>query len=445
MYLVEASFATVCRRMGRTLLRRASLAAAVTSMAVNPASLFGPLKELWQAHTGAAIAATPVVAHHTVFVGSWDGYEYALREKTGRRLWRTNLGLSVDGHCGFGLGTLGITSAAWPAGDRVYVGGGDWYWYALKATNGKKLWRVSTAPNRGSTGYYNWASPSLYGGSAYVGISSQCDNPLTQGELLRVSLSAHRVKKAWKVVRDGKLGGGIWTTPVADPRTGLLFVTTGTRISDGDRYAESVVALDPKSLRIRGHWALPLSDPTPDADWGTSPTLFTDSHGRLLVAAVSKNGILYAFRRKRLGAGPVWQTRIAAGGDCPQCGDGSTSNGFFDGKRLYFAGGATTVNGQAYPGSVAAIDPATGKIRWQLGLPSEVLGALTGAHGMIAVPAAYGGLYIVGAAKGRMLHANLLSGGPGYQPIYGAPRIADGRLIIGTTDGVVHAFRYPGG
>jgi polyvinyl alcohol dehydrogenase (cytochrome) len=430
--------------MERTLLRRVSMAAAVTSMAANPASVFGPLKQLWQVHTGAPIAATPAVAQRTVFVGSWDGYEYALRENTGRRLWRTNLGRTFDDNCGKGLPTLGITSAARPVGADLYVGGGDWYWYALKVASGRKLWRVSTAPNRGSGGYYNWASPSLYRGSAYVGISSQCDDPLTQGALMRVSLSAHRVKKVWKVVRDGQLGGGIWTTPVIDPHTGTVFVTTGTRVSAGQRYAESVVALDAKTLRIKGHWALPLSDPTPDADWGSSPTLFTDSHGRRLVAAVNKNGILYAFLRNRLGGGPVWETQIAFGGQCPQCGEGSTSNGFFDGKRLYFAGGNMNVHGQTYPGSVAAIDPATGKFRWQLGLPSEVLAALTGAHGMIVVPAAYGGLYVIDAASGKVLHANLLRGGPGYQPIYGAPKIADGRVFIGTTDGVIHAFRFPG-
>ena len=62
----------------------------------------------------------------------------------------------------------------------------------------------------------------------------------------------------------------------------------------------------------QGFLALPVSDPTPDADWATSPTLFTDSLGRDLVSAANKNGILYAFLRDDVSAGPVWSRRLAA-------------------------------------------------------------------------------------------------------------------------------------
>jgi outer membrane protein assembly factor BamB len=420
------------------------MAVAVLSVAPAPLSALGPLKQLWRARTGGLIAATPTVAGGNVYVGSWDGYEYAYRAKSGRRLWRMYLGRTYDGHCGYGLATLGITSAARLDDHTLYLGGGDLNWYALRASSGKILWRVGTAPNPLSGGYYNWSTPAVFRGYAYVGLSSQCDNPLTQGELLQVDLASHRILRAWKVVRDGQVGGGIWTTPVVDSSTNTVFVTTGTRISAQEPYAESVVALDATKLRVKGHWPLPLSDPTHDADWGTSPVLFRDRRSRSLVAAVSKNGILYAFRRDALARGPVWQTRLARGGDCPQCGDGTTSTGLFDGRRLVFAAGVTTIGGRAYAGSVRAIDPTTGRLQWQVGLPSEVLGALAEAHGLVAVPAAYGGLYVLGAAGGAVLYANTLNGaGPPYQPIYAAPRIADGRLFIGTTDGVVHAFKFP--
>jgi outer membrane protein assembly factor BamB len=65
-----------------------------------------------RAQTGGPIAATPTVGGGNVYVGSWDGYEYAYRGKSGSRLWRTYLGRTYDGNCGYGLATLGITSAA---------------------------------------------------------------------------------------------------------------------------------------------------------------------------------------------------------------------------------------------------------------------------------------------------------------------------------------------
>jgi polyvinyl alcohol dehydrogenase (cytochrome) len=303
---------------------------------------------------------------------------------------------------------------------------------------------LSTVPASQRAGYYNWATPALFDGSAYVGLSSQCDAPLTQGRLLRVSLSSHLIRATWKAVRDYDAGGGIWTSPVVDRRTHTVFVTTGTRANATQLYAQAIVGLDTTNLGLKDYWPLPQTDPTRDADWGTSPVLFRDSRGRLLVAAANKNGILYAFRRNHLGAGPVWQKQLAAGGPCPQCGDGTTSNGYFDGKRLFFAAGSTTINGHAYAGSVRAIDPATGRFLWQVGLPSEVLGSLAGAHGLIAVPAASGALYVIRASTGRVLYANQLTGhGPVFQPIYAAPRIADGYLFIGTTDGVFHAFKLP--
>ena len=422
------------------------MAAAILSVAPVPLGAFHPLSQVWQSRTGGAIAATPAVSAGNVYLGSWDGYEYAFRETTGRRVWRTYLGQTTDDQCGT-LTTLGITSGAKIHDHTLYVGGGDRNWYALGARTGKRLWRINTVssvPASQRSGYYNWSTPVIYHGSAYIGLAGQCDHPLTQGKLLRVDLSSHKLKAVWDAVPNDQVGGGIWKTPVPDPEANTIFVTTGTRALVTQKYVEAVVALDATNLRVKGHWTLPVRDRVVDSDWGTSPLLFHDSRGRSLVAAINKNGILYAFRRTNLQAGPVWQTPVARAGPCPQCGDGSNSNGFFSEGRLFFAGGATTIDGQAYGGSVRAIDPATGRFLWQVGLPSEVLGDLTGTHGMVVVPAASGNLYLLSETTGQVLHANPLTGaGAHFQPIYAAPRIADGYVFIGTTDGVLHAFKLP--
>ena len=255
--------------------------------------------------------------------------------------------------------------------------------------NGAVSWSVPTGST--SSGYYNWSSPAALNGFAYVGIASRCDMPLVQGKLLRVNLATHQIANVWKVVADGQLGGTIWTSPVVDAGRNAVFVTTGNRAydstGDSQRYAEALVSVDATTLAIKGSWSLPLSDPTPDADWGTSPTLFTDSQGSDLVSAANKNGILYAFRRDDVSAGPVWTRRLAdaATGSDPAAG-GVYSNGYFDGQRLYYAGGQTTIAGKTAAGAVRALDPRTGAVIWERAMPSRTYGALTGANGMLVVP-----------------------------------------------------------
>ena len=45
----------------------------------------------WYFHTGDAVTANPVVAKGSVYVGSWDGYFYAIDAKTGKQRWSYKL------------------------------------------------------------------------------------------------------------------------------------------------------------------------------------------------------------------------------------------------------------------------------------------------------------------------------------------------------------------
>jgi outer membrane protein assembly factor BamB len=332
-----------------------------------------------------------------------------------------------------------VTSSPLTIDGTLYLGGGDDYWYALNQYTGHALWRVFTGST--STGHYNWSSPAALNDFAYVGVSSQCDTPLVQGQLLRVNMSTHQTVNTLDIVPDGQVGGTIWTTPVVDAARNSVFVTTGNRAytnagTDTQPHAEALLAVDATTLAIKSFWSLPLGDLTPDADWGTSPTLFRDSTGRDLVAAANKNGVLYAFQRDNLAAGPVWARRLAyaATGDEPAAG-GIYSNGYFDGTRLYYAGGGTTVGGRVVEGSVRALDPRTGAIIWEHALPTRTFGALTFANGMLVVPG-YKSLYLMDPATGEVLYENTLS-------LYGAAKVANGRLYVGDTKGVLHAYTYP--
>ena len=388
------------------------------------------LRPLWTYKTGGVIAASPTIVGGVAYVGSWDGYEYALNASTGALIWKTFIGTTSAPLCS--PPALGVSSTANVSNGTVYVGGGDGNWYALSASTGQVLWSIPIG--NPANGYYNWASPLIYGNSAYIGVASLGDCPLVQGQLLRVDLTTHAVIATASFVPSGQVGGGVWTTPSIDPATNIVYVTTGTINQSTQVYAEAMVALDATTLSILSSWQIPQSTMNADSDWGDSPILFTDSTGRALVAGINKNGFLYAFLRSNVAAGPVWYDQVAVSGICPTCGDGSVSSMAFAQGLLYAAGGNTAINGIGYPGAVRAVDPATGNIVWARGLASPVVPALAYDNGMVFAGA---GKYLeaLDAGTGNVL-ASYQTGGVVFSP----PSVSNGTVFMGSGDGTVFAF-----
>jgi len=391
----------------------------------------GHLAARWAFKTGGKIASSPTVVNGVVYVGSWDGYEYALNATTGALAWKTYLGVTSAPNCN--PTSAGVTSVAAVQNGVVYVGGGDAYWYALDASTGAVLWKVYTGDNSASGGHYNWASPLLSNGYAYIGIASFGDCPLVQGQLLRVSLSTHQVVNTYNFVPSGQAGAGIWTSPTIDAASNTVYVTTGTQVGS-QPLAQAIVALDAATLTLKGSWQIPAAQAIGDSDWGTTPLVFDDATGTHLVAAADKNGYLYAYDRTAVTAGPLWQQKIGNGGSCPQCGDGMASSGAVANGRLYYASGPTTINGSAYPGAVRALDPATGAYLWEHGSPALIVPAIADANGLI-VDGAGSTLEVLDASTGALLYSYVTGG-----PLWGAPSVANGQIFEGSTDGYVYAF-----
>ncbi len=392
----------------------------------------------WSFQTGGIVASSPTVVNGTVYVGSWNGYEYALDAKTGKQKWATYLGVTtVRPDCN-PSGGAGVSSAATVQNGIAYVGGGDAYWYALNATTGAILWKVYTGDNSVNGGYYNWSSPLIYKGYAYIGLASFGDCPLAQGKLLRVSLTSHQIVNTFNVVPNGQIGGGIWTTPSIDTTTNTIYVDTGTENSLSQPYAQAFLALDATTLTLKDSWKLPEGDAVMDSDFSTTPILFNDAAGNALVSAIDKNGYAYTFKRGHLATGPIWKQQIATGGDCPEpCGEGSVSSGAFAQNKLFLAGEDTLINGVGYKGSVRALDPATGRLLWQHGTVGRVIGALAYSNGII-VDGAGSVLEVLDAQSGSRLF-NYTTGGT----LYAAPSIAEGQIYVGGVDGNVYAFGLP--
>ena len=183
----------------------------------------------------------------------------------------------------------------------VYVGGGDSYWYALDASTGAVLWRVNTGDNSAASGHYNWSSPLIVNGYAYIGVASLGDCPLVQGQLIQVDLATHAVVNTLNLVPDGSVGGGIWTSPAYDPALNEIFAVTGTETSDAETYAQAVVGIDASSLTVKDYWHLPETEAVADSDWTTSTGLYTGSNGVPMLVATNKNGYTYAFDRTEPG------------------------------------------------------------------------------------------------------------------------------------------------
>src|SRR5579864_1477684 len=61
----------------------------------------GKLALLWTFHTGGPIAASASIVGGTVYVGSWDGFEYAIDARNGALKWKTDLGVGkgTTGDC----------------------------------------------------------------------------------------------------------------------------------------------------------------------------------------------------------------------------------------------------------------------------------------------------------------------------------------------------------
>lgn len=395
------------------------------------------LRPLWNASLPGTLQGTPVVANGTVYVTSWDGNLSAYWLTNGSLRWRTFIGTSTFPLCNYAA-PRGPTSTPTVVGSTVYVLGGAPQFYALSATNGSLLWNVSVAVNSPSAGDYNWGSPLVYGSSAYYGLASACGTPGAQGVVEQVNLngSTHRVEHTFAVVPSGTLLGGVWSTPAIDPGAGVVWVTTGDG-SVGTSYGQSVVALSSSDLGLVGSWQLSVS--CCDYDFGAGPTLFHDGSGRALVGALNKNGVFYALNRSAVGTtgwGPAWSTNISWYANTSRgqaAGPYDLAPAAFDGATLYVGGGfARLSNGTNVSGTLRALDPSNGTLRWTQATRGLVRAGVAWADGLVVDAAilpngSTSSLEVRNATDGSLLDRFIVPGS-----INGAPSVAHGVVLFGS-------------
>jgi outer membrane protein assembly factor BamB len=409
------------------------------------------LHQAWTYKTNGAITVQPIEANGMVYFGSWDGNEYAVTPSTTSSTlkWKMNLGQTSDSSCTPSL--VGVASSATVATvgtSTVFVGGGNGTIYALDANTGAVRWqtRLGSSPS-----HFIWSSPLVYtpagaaGPSVYVGVASFGDCPLIQGQLVQMDAATGAIQNTFDTVPNGCNGASVWGAPTVDTSTGDIYFVTGNggTCNTAEPYSTSIVEVSAKDLSFIHHWQVPTSQLIVDSDFGSTPTLFTatiNGVNRLLVGATNKNGIFYAWDRTAINKGPVWQTRISVGGDCPQCGGASIASAAWDGTTIYVAGGATSMGGVSCAGGMRAFNPANGALLWQRCLQDgHVLVAATAAPGIVTVGAGPA-VYVFDAGDG---HTLLRYAAPSGQNFWGASSISNGMLYEGNNDGNVYAFQPP--
>ncbi|MEV1115866.1 PQQ-binding-like beta-propeller repeat protein [Actinosynnema sp. NPDC049800] len=357
--------------------------------------------------SAAPVRSQPAVVGGVAFFGGPDGKFHARDAETGAEVWTTDLS--------------GIAPGARPAipwdspsvsGGRVYFGDIRGFVYSLDQATGRVVWAEQVDAHPAAT---VTSSPIVHDGKVYVGTSSGenaatspdgTDDPnypcctfrghidaldARTGELVwrHYTVPEPQAVGTWPsgATRYEPSGAGVWSSPVVDPRSGTVYVGTGQNYTGSAGDFDTLLALDHRTGAVKWRnqvtkadtWRGLCTSPDPegycpglkdgsalDYDIGATPNLFTVD-GRRLVGVGQKMGVYHVFDAAT--GEVVWRRQL--GVPLPNGGISGIQWGTsYDGHRLYIA------TYFADPGTVFAVDPATGRVLWETPNPAD--GCTTG-------------------------------------------------------------------
>ena len=259
------------------------------------------------------IQSTPIVANGLMYVTSANEC-YALDAGSGRLVWhyqrpRTK-GIG-------GVSATGINRGAAVAGDRVFMDMDNGHLIALDAATGTLLW--DTAMVDWHENYNATSAPLLVGDTVLSGIAGGDDG--ARGFVAAFDqASGKELWRFWSVPRPGEKGsetwkgagidhpsGATWMTGVYDEELDTVYWPIGNPGADligddreGDNlYTDSVVALDPKSGKMKWYFQFTPHD-VHDFD-AAEPLALIDTEWlgkpRKLLVQANRNGFLYVLDR----------------------------------------------------------------------------------------------------------------------------------------------------
>ncbi|HEY0253536.1 MAG TPA: PQQ-binding-like beta-propeller repeat protein [Kofleriaceae bacterium] len=368
----------------------------------------GGLALAWSFTPGDTVSASPAIVDGTVYVGSWDGYFYALDQRTGAVRWK--FAVDCDGmsnpqpaRCvalGYPAtdpavrqGSDGgvITSSAAVVDDVVYFGGGKTL-YALRTRDGHLLWKKVLCGNPEARHCEDdpadpvriFSSPVVYRGNVYAGSATDSGTGY-HGRFW--AIDARRGTVTWAFETDPNVDshghpqpgaqhrgcGDVWSSPAIDERSHRVIFTTGDcHATAASPYNESVLAVDAGRGSLAWTFRPIPAANTCDFDFGASPNII-DVAGEHLIGVGNKNGTYYALHPHD--GSLSWSTNVVFGGS----DGGFIGTPAFDGHRIYGATlygdggfGASPVCDPTNPAdsfiqdpSMHAFDIRTGAVAWQ--------------------------------------------------------------------------------
>ncbi len=122
-------------------------------------------RELWRFQTEGRIRSTPAITDAVVFIGSTDGRIYAVDLDTGGEQWRYETDGAGMRSAELYVDRKSIISSPAVVDGTVYVGSRDGYLYALDQATGERRWRID------HDGSWAMSSPAVIGNTLYSGTS----------------------------------------------------------------------------------------------------------------------------------------------------------------------------------------------------------------------------------------------------------------------------------
>jgi polyvinyl alcohol dehydrogenase (cytochrome) len=330
--------------------------------------------------------AQPAVVGGRIFVGSAARKVYSLDAKTGCIYWVLDTDFAVR---------TAISIGAYGPGWSAYFGDQHGNAYAVDALTGKLLWKKSLDehPDAHVTG-----APTLVAGRLYAPLSSleEVSGADAKDECCKFrgsvsALDAATGKILWKsytiaeepkptgknaqgVELWGPSGAGIWSSPTVDPKSRMIYVTTGDNYSDPPTgTSDAFMAFDMDTGKLAWSSQITKGDAYnidcdipaakqancpaakgPDFDFGSSPILVDLPNGRRALIAGQKSGVVSAVDPDHEGK-LLWQVRVGQGGSLGGVQWGSAA----DAKNVYVA--LSDIHRRAAPpGSAAGRDSVFG-------------------------------------------------------------------------------------
>jgi polyvinyl alcohol dehydrogenase (cytochrome) len=341
---------------------------------------------------GSSAFGQPAVDAGRLYVGSDNGFVYALNASSGCVHW------SFQAQAGVRT-AISIGSLPASGGTAIYFGDLKGNVYALNADTGALVWtkRADPHPLTRITG-----APALADGRLYVPLSSLEEgagaNPKYECCTFRggvVAYDARTGNELWRTytipvppkrIRKnasgtqlwGPAGGSVWSAPTVDARRGLLYVATGNAYNNpAAETSDAVVAYDLKTGRLR--WSKQVTpndayivgcganaanrencpeDEGPDFDFGNSPILKTLPNGRSIITLGQKSGVAWGLDPDRDGT-VLWQKRLGKGSALGGMEWGSAA----DDQLAYFPM-ADLLHGPEVSGGLHAVRLSTGEEVW---------------------------------------------------------------------------------